>query len=133
MSRRQWWKWTTAAVCACLLAGGLVAWGAYRVVNWAVELPDRIVLDVDGAAVQQWFVESMRASLRDGDAAAQTPILTGLADEIDRQPAAAAWVAETFGAEVRALQSSADPAVAAAASRLVERLPPSEPAILLGC
>ena len=116
--------WATAfALASCAIAG----WATVKVVAWARDLPNRIVIDGDaiansfGAAV----TESYHHALRDGDSSMQTQVLNEqFAPAITDNPDAAVWIRDEYRDDIRALVDSNNPAVSSAASDVLSMLPP---------
>lgn len=111
------------SIVGCAITG----WTALKVVAWARDLPDRIVIDEDaiattfGAAV----TESYHQVLRDGDSSLQTQILKDqFAPAIADNPDAAAWIRDEYRDDILALVDSTDLVVSSAAADVLSQLPP---------
>lgn len=113
---------TTAGLASCVIAG----WATVTVAVWVRDLPNRIAIDEDaisttlGAAV----TESYHHALRSGDDSIQAQVLTEqFAPAIADNPDAALWVRDEYRDDILSLLSSNNPAVSAAASRVLSMLP----------
>ena len=107
----------------CLIAG----WTAIKIVAWAGDLPNRIVVDIDGDSVATAFcaavIESYHGALRDGDSALQLQVIDDqFAPAIAENPDAAKWIGDEYRSDILLLVDSNDPAVSSAASNLLSLL-----------
>ncbi len=110
-----------------LFAVGLViaGWTAIKVVAWARDMPNRVVIDGDAIANSfgQAVTESYHLVLRDGDTTTQLQVLNEqFAPLIRQHDEGAAWIQKEYGYDINALADSDDPAVASAASKLMALL-----------
>jgi hypothetical protein len=105
----------------------IVGWTAIKIVAWANELPNRIVVEIDGDGFANAFgsavTESYHQALRDGDSALQLQIITdqfipAIAENHDH----ATWIRDEYQNDIRLLVDSNDPAVSSAASDLLSLL-----------
>ena len=97
-------------------------WTAVKVVAWARDLPNRVVIDGDALAnaLGQAVVESYHVALRDGDTAIQRQILIEQFAPLVRQHnEGATWIRSEFLDDITALVDSHDPKVSDAASDLM--------------
>ena len=108
---------------ACSIAG----WTAIKIVAWARDLPNRIVVDIDGDVFANAFgsavTESYHQALRNGDSALQLQVLRdqfvpAIAENHDH----ARWIRDEYHSDIRVLVDSNDPAVSSAATDLLSRL-----------
>ena len=120
-------RFLIVAAAFVMFGFAMAGWATFKIVAWARDLPNRVVIDGDaiattfGAAVK----ESYHHALRDGDSALQTQILNDqFAQAIADDPDAAAWIAEEYRDDILTLVDSNDLAVSAAASDVLSMLPP---------
>jgi hypothetical protein len=123
---RPWAKRMLLAV-GLLFAVGLViaGWAATKLVTWARDLPNRVVIDGDAIANSfgQAVTESYHLALREGDSATQLQVLNDQFVPLIRQhDEGAAWIQKEYGDDINALADSDDAAVSAAASNIIELL-----------
>lgn len=119
---------TLVVAFAMLFVGCSIAgWTAIKVVAWARDLPNRIVIDIDGNGFANAFgaavTESYHQVLRDGNTALQLQVLSdqfvpAIAENHDH----ATWIRDEYQNDIRLLVESSDPAVSSAASDLLSLL-----------
>lgn len=117
----------TLATAFALASFAIAGWTTVKVVAWARDLPNRIV--IDGDAIANSFgsavTESYHHALRDGDSSMQTQILNEqFAPAIAKDPDAAVWIRDEYRDDILALVDSNNPAVSSAASDVLSMLPP---------
>jgi len=108
-------------VMGCSIAG----WTAVKVIAWARDLPNRVVIDGDAIAnaFGQAATESYHLALRGGDVAIQLQVLDEQFAPLIRQNAeGAAWILNEYGDDITALVDSDDSGVSDAASNLLSML-----------
>ena len=108
-------------VIGCSIAG----WTVVKVVSWARDLPNRIVIDGDAVANSfgHAIAESYHHALRDGDPSMQLQILNKqFAPAIAENRDALTWIRNEYREDIIALVESDDAQVSAAASDLIEVL-----------
>ncbi|MBL8871069.1 MAG: hypothetical protein JNK90_14835 [Planctomycetaceae bacterium] len=123
---RPWAKRMLVAIGVLFLVGLVIAgWAATKVVAWARDLPNRVVIDGDAIANSfgQAVTESYHLSLRNGDTTTQLQVLNDqFAPLIRQHDDGAAWIQKEYGNDINALADSDDPAVSAAASNIIKLL-----------
>ena len=119
-SRTKRWL-AVAAVGLCLFLV-LSVWAVSRVVTWASDLPNRIVVQVEGESVRWFIAESARATLRQGDPVRQLECLEALDDGIKADPKIVPWVRAELVSEIDMLRKSPDPRVATLADEVHSRI-----------
>ena len=107
----------------CSVAG----WTAIKIVAWALDLPNRIVVDIDGDDFANAFgaavIESYHQALRSGDSASQLLVIRDqFAPAIAKNPDYAIWIRDEYQSDIRELVDSSDPQVSTAASDLLSIL-----------
>lgn len=107
----------------CSIAG----WTAIKIVAWALDLPNRIVVDIDGDNFANAFgaavIESYHQALHSGDSASQLQVIRDqFAPAIAKNPDYAIWIRDEYHSDIRALVDSCDPQVSSAASDLLSLL-----------
>jgi hypothetical protein len=100
------------------------AWGVIRVVAWARDLPNRIVIDVDGIADSfgAAVVQSYHEALLKGDPPTQRQVIRDFSGLVVENAAAQEWVRTEYSDDLRRLASSPDADVAADAAKLLAEL-----------
>ena len=113
------------AIAVVFIGSAIAGWTAIKIVAWARDLPNRIVVDIDsvatafGAAV----IESYHFALRDGDSALQLQVIDDqFATAIAENPDAAKWIRDEYRSDILLLVDSNEPAVSSAASNLLSLL-----------
>lgn len=108
-------------------AVGIAGWTTTKVIAWVRDLPNRIVIDGDALensfaqAVTEWY----HLALRDDDTVIQLQILNEQFVPLIRQDdEGAAWIRNEYGDDINALVDSHDPAVSAAASKVISMVEP---------
>ena len=107
----------------CSIAG----WTAIKIVTWALDLPNRIVVDIDGDNFANAFgaavIESYHQALHSGDSASQLLVIRDqFAPAIAKNPDYAIWIRDEYQSDIRELVDSSDPQVSTAASDLLSIL-----------
>ena len=107
-----------------LICCSLAGWTAVKVVAWARDLPNRIVIDGDQLAsgIGSAVVQSYHEGLRQGDPEMQFQILRDFTSLVDTDDAAREWIRTEYSTDLEQLRSSPDAGVAALAADLVTRL-----------
>ncbi|EKK02020.1 hypothetical protein RBSH_02662 [Rhodopirellula baltica SH28] len=111
------------SITVCSIAG----WATVKVVAWARDLPNRIVIDGDAIAttVGAAYREMYHEALQGGDTALQTQILRDqFAPAVAEHPDAAAWIRDEYRDDIILLVESEDPVVSSTASKILTSLPP---------
>lgn len=110
-----------ALMCVALLVG-TAAWGTYRVVSWARDLPNRIDIQINEDTLGQAAGEAVLMTLRDGDPGQRKIMLdqlgTGDLDNADYRH----WIQSVLRPRIDALCNDSDNQVATSARSLVEKL-----------
>ncbi len=107
----------------CSIAG----WTAIKIVTWARELPNRIVVEIDGDGFANAFgsavTESYHQALREGDTALQLQVISDqFVPAIAQNHDHSKWIREEYHDDIRLLVDSNDPALSSAASDLLSLL-----------
>lgn len=105
-----------------VLAISVVGLAAVKVVAWARDLPNRIVVDGDAIAnaFGQAVIDSYHVAFRDGDTATQLQILEEQFAPLARKDQEGAdWIRKEYGDEIKSLVASDDEDVATAALALM--------------
>ena len=113
------------AIAVIFIGCAITGWTAIKIVAWARDLPNRIVVDIDavatafGAAV----IESYHGSLRDGGSALQLQVINDqFVPAIAENPDATTWIRDEYRSDILLLVDSNDPEVSSAASDLLSLL-----------
>jgi hypothetical protein len=113
------------AVALYVIILSVSAWRVVRVIGWAFDLPNRIVIQIDGQAVTRFVTEGARASLTGPDRQQQLAALEAIEEGLNTDPSIARWVHAEFAAELEALRKSPDADVSNSASRVLTSLSPT--------
>ena len=101
----------------------LSAWGVVRVVSWARDLPNRIVIDIDGDALADSFgaavVQSYHEALASDDPQAQRNVIRDFSDAIADDSNARTWIRAEYSDDLTHLSSSSNADVAEDVARLL--------------
>lgn len=122
-------RWLFLAVMLFLVGSSLVGWTVAKVVAWARDLPDRIVIDGDAIADSfgHAMAESYHQILRDGDPAIQLQVLNEqLTPAVAKDSETLTWVRNEYRDDIVLLVDSSDEQVSAAASDLLTVLDNSD-------
>ena len=101
-----------------LLGGLLLGWGAFRVVAFVKDLPNRIVFQIDGEAMSEVVHESIRSALQDGSDEQRLEVLQQLAAGPVEDPKYCTWIDSEFGGAIEAMVGNPNLAIASEAVRL---------------
>ncbi|MBA3316279.1 MAG: hypothetical protein H0T47_23700 [Planctomycetaceae bacterium] len=114
-----------AAIVLGVICCSIAGWSAIKVVAWALDLPNRIVIDSDGLAnaFGTAVVQSYHEGLTNGDTRTQSQIIRDLSTLVANDAAAQEWVRAEFSTDLRQLSSSPNADVAALAAELLTLLP----------
>ena len=107
-------------------------WGVVRIVAWALDLPNRVDIRVDGEAVTWFVTESARATLQQPDPEKHLEGLRALADGIKTNPEVVPWIQAELGSEIDMLRKSPDRRVAALAEEVHKSISPPHKARIGG-
>lgn len=102
----------------------IMGWTAIKVVTWAQDLPNRILIDGDGLAdaLGNAVTQSYHEALINGDAQMQGDVIKQLTIFAEGDSAAAEWVRTEYSADLAEVASSQDTEIATRASKLIEIL-----------
>ena len=122
MTRRK--RLLIAVLSVSLIGCSFGVWGAFRVVAWARDLPNRIVIDADGIAdaFGAAVVQSYHQALINGDPPTQRQVLRDFSGLLAEHPAAQEWIRAEFSDDLTRLTSSANADVASDAARLLAEI-----------
>lgn len=115
----------TVTIALCIICCAIAGWIAIKVVAWARDLPNRIVIDEDAIAesIGSFVNHSYHHVLRDGDASTQLQVINEqLIPLIADNPEAANWIRDEFQDDIHRLSASDDPAVSSAALKLLSMI-----------
>ena len=113
----------SAGIVLGLIVFGAGAWGVVRIVAWAKDLPNRIVIDLDEIPIESIVAEGTRAALMSEDQSQQLQCLEYLAEGSRSTPEVIPWIQSEFAAELTILCDSPDGRVATLARTLTEAIP----------
>ncbi|NNE00880.1 MAG: hypothetical protein HKN47_26495, partial [Pirellulaceae bacterium] len=109
-----------------VVSGVFAAWGVVRVVAWARDLPNRVV--IDGDAMADFFsvavVQAYHDALAQGDSTTQRAVISEFAKLVADDPAGRTWVQSEYLDDLQGLTTSSDPQLAAEATELLAKLSP---------
>ena len=113
-----------AVLSVAVIVCSFGVWGVVRVVAWARDLPNRIVIDVDGIADSfgTAIVQSYHQALLDGDPPTQRQVMRDLSGLAAENAAAREWIRTEYSDDLTRLTSSANADVAADAARLLANI-----------
>lgn len=125
MKKRTKWIWTVV-LALLLVGGGLTAWSVGRAVVWLRDLPNRIVIDIDGDAIAQSLgdaaTQSFHAVLTTGDPEKQAKVMQDFSELATIDSTAHEWIQSEFSNDLNGLSSSGNEEVAELATRLLDQL-----------
>lgn len=101
-----------------LLGGILLGWGAFRVVAFVKDLPNRIAFQIDGEAISTILRDSLRHALREGNDEQRLEVLRHLAAGPLEDAEYRVFVDTECGALIEDLVGSPNLAIASEAVRL---------------
>ena len=110
-----------AAIALALICCSIAGWSAFKVVAWARDVPNRIVIDGDELAnvLGAVVVQSYHEGLINGDTQTQSRIIRDFIDLVANDPTAHEWVRKEYSTDVHQLSSSPNADVAALAAELL--------------
>jgi hypothetical protein len=100
---------------------GIATWGTIRVIAWARDLPNRIVIDGDaigdawGAAATEYYHQA----LTNGDVTIQRQVLRDFLTAVESDKAISEWIRDEYLSDISDLVSYSDADVAADANSLL--------------
>ena len=114
-----------SAIAMGLICCSIAGWTAIKVVAWAHDLPNRIVIDGDGLAnaFGTVVVQSYHQGLINGDTQTQRQIIREFTTLVANDAAAQEWVRTEYSTDLRQLSSSPNADVATLAAELLALMP----------
>ena len=117
-NRRRVSRLVYAITFAILLGLIALGWGTYRVVAFLEELPNRIVIEIDGESVGEVMNASIESILEDGEDEQQIAVLQQIGAGPIEQSEYRTWIDSQFGESIEQLVGHPNIEVAGEAARL---------------